>query len=75
MSGSHGNPKRPPVHFRERTTSKRYASLSKADWADVFCDMAEEYMGEGIQGTPCTPDQFMVEAERRLEILKNAGIR
>lgn len=68
--------KRPPVHFTTKDkTYWRYSKLSKADWADVFCDIVEQYMGEGIQGTPCTPEQLMAEAERRLEILKEQGIR
>lgn len=70
--------KRQPVHFRQYgkgSNFARYEKLSKADWADVFCDMVEEYMGEGIQGAPCTPDQMIEEAERRLEILKANGIR
>jgi hypothetical protein len=70
--------KRPPVHFRAAAqdgTSRRYGRMSKADWADVFADMVEEYMGEGIQGSPATPTQILDEAERRLGILKQNGIR
>jgi hypothetical protein len=50
--------------------AKRYRRLSKADLMDVFADMAEQFMGEGITGKRLTREQILSEAERRLEIVK-----
>jgi hypothetical protein len=47
-----------PSHLKAR-----FARISKADWAEIALDMYCEYRGG-------TEDQFMTDAERRLEIIK-----
>ncbi len=62
--------KRPPVYFRDGDLPKRYALLSKADWADAFCDLYRQCMGEEAPA-----EAIMADAEHRISNLRIQGIR
>jgi hypothetical protein len=47
----------------------RFAKISKADWAEIFCDLYFESNGIG-EPTPEDEEAMMQDAERRLSILK-----
>ena len=70
---AHGG-KRPPLYFRGRAHMKdsglRFDKLSKADWADVFCDLYRQ-----VNGECSTPEEMLRDAERRIELLKAQGLR
>lgn len=69
----YGLPKRSPVYFRgfgPDSTGYRYSRLSKADWADVFCDLYRQCFGEDA-----APEAMLSDAERRVALLKVQGIR
>jgi hypothetical protein len=46
-------------------TFSRFEKLSKADWADAFCDLYQQVFGEGTSA-----EEMMADAERRTRILK-----
>ncbi len=69
--------KRPPIHFRSyepsltlKSLHARYAALSKADWADAFCDLYQQVFGE-----QSTPEAMLADAEGRIANLKLQGVR
>jgi hypothetical protein len=65
--------KRNPVYFTEFVkggTNHRYQNLSKADWADAFCDLYKQVFGE-----QSTPQTILADAEQRVANLKLQGIR
>lgn len=61
--------KRDPYWFRNRATTNdtgpRFDKLSKADWADVFCDLYRQCFGEQSDA-----ETMLKDAERRVGILK-----
>jgi len=67
--------KRQPVFFLGRAHRQdlgpRFDKMSKADWADLFCDLYCQCFGE----SESTPEMMMQDAEKRLEILKRNGVR
>lgn len=66
---------RAPDHFQgyanARDTGPRYDRLSKADWADVFCDLWIQIHGED----QADPESMLADAERRTVLLKMARRR
>ena len=44
---------------------RRYAKISKADWADLYFDALRQLYGETM-----SDEEIMQDAENRLEILK-----
>ena len=74
MASKLGHGKREPLHFRDRSrrdaTGPRFDKLSKADWADAFCDLYQQVFGESA-----TAVEMLADAERRIANLKQQGIR
>lgn len=66
--------KRQPVYFQDysskKATGPRYNKLSKADWADAFCHLYRQVIGE-----PHDPGEMLEDAEQRVELMKEQGIR
>jgi hypothetical protein len=60
---------RRPIQFtgcaHKRDTGPRFENLSKADWADVFCDLYQQVFGETAR-----PEDMLADAERRVALLK-----
>jgi hypothetical protein len=62
--------KRPPVYFSQREDFRRYAKLSKADWADAYVDLYAQ-----VFGADSRYEDILRDAEHRVANLKLQGIR
>ena len=62
---------RRPVYFRnDFDLMKRYAQLSRADWADAYYDLYRQVFGEA------TDEKAVIfDAQERVANLKRQGIR
>jgi len=70
MSRKTGVFKTPPTFFNNSIVEGKYAKISKAAWADLYADLYRQINGEQI-----TPEEIIKDAENRLSILKQNGIR
>ena len=65
--------KRAPTEFdgyQKGGTFWRFLKLSKADWADVYCDLYRQVFGD----TESTSEQIIADAEQRIQLRKSQGI-